>query len=49
MIGFDSAWTAANSGAIVGALRRDDGTLEGLGEPMMVDYEEAERVILNRR
>jgi hypothetical protein len=33
LVGFDSAGTAANSGAIVGARRRDDGTLEDVGEP----------------
>jgi predicted RNase H-like nuclease len=25
LIGFDSAWTAKNSGALVGVMRRDDG------------------------
>jgi len=28
LVGFDSAGTAANSGMIVGARRRDDGTLD---------------------
>jgi predicted RNase H-like nuclease len=47
LIGFDSAWTATNSGAIVGVLRRDDGRFYDLGPPSIVDYREAEGTILN--
>lgn len=45
LVGFDSAWTAAKSGAIVGVLRHDDGTCEELGRPRRVDYREAESQI----
>lgn len=46
LVGFDSAWTPTNSGALVGALHFEDGTLQGLGAPQIVDYREAEDVIL---
>jgi predicted RNase H-like nuclease len=46
LVGFDSAWTATNSGALVGAVRFNDGTFRGLGTPQIVDYREAELVIL---
>lgn len=45
LVGFDSAWTAANSGAIVGALHFDDKTFHDLGAPQIVDYPKAETVI----
>jgi predicted RNase H-like nuclease len=46
LVGFDSAWTSTNSGALVGVLHSDDGTVHGLGVPQIVDYREAEGVIL---
>ena len=46
LVGFDSAWTPTNAGALVGVLRSDDGTLHELGPPRIVDYREAESVIL---
>jgi predicted RNase H-like nuclease len=46
LVGFDSAWTATNSGALVGTVRFSDGTFHGLGAPQIVDYREAELVIL---
>lgn len=46
LVGFDSAWTATNSGALVGVLHFDDGTFHDLGAPQIVDYREAEGVIL---
>ena len=46
LIGFDSAWTPNNSGALIGVLRMDDGTFRELGPPLIVDYPEAESVIL---
>jgi predicted RNase H-like nuclease len=46
LVGFDSAWTPTNSGALVGALHFDDGTFHGLGTPQIVDYRAAEDVIL---
>jgi predicted RNase H-like nuclease len=47
LVGFDSAWTRTNSGAIVGVLHLDDGTFRELGPPRSADYDEAQVVILN--
>ncbi len=38
LVGFDSAWTAHNSGALVGVLRFEDGNFHELGPPKVVDY-----------
>lgn len=46
LVGYDSAWTSTNSGALVGVLRLDDGTYHELGNPQIVDFIEAENVIL---
>jgi hypothetical protein len=46
LVGFDSAWTPHNSGALVGVLRLDDGTFRDLGPPQTVNYPQAEGVIL---
>jgi predicted RNase H-like nuclease len=46
LVGFDSAWTPSNSGAIVGVLQAGDGTCHELGPPKVVDYHGAEGVIL---
>jgi predicted RNase H-like nuclease len=46
LVGFDAAWTSTNSGAIVGVLRRSDGTFRELGLPFTADYREAEAIIL---
>jgi predicted RNase H-like nuclease len=46
LVGFDSAWTSQNSGALAGGLHFDDGTFRDLGVPQIVDYREAEGVIL---
>ena len=46
LVGFDSAWTPTNSGALVGVLQRDDETFRELGPPMVVNYTEAEDVIV---
>ena len=46
LVGFDSAWTPNNSGALVGVLHSDDGTFHDLGPPQIVDYPQAEGVIL---
>src|SRR5437773_10623265 len=45
LVGFDSAWTPTNSGALVGGLHFDDGTFRDLGVPRIVDYREAEGAI----
>ena len=44
LVGFDS--TRTNSGALVGVLRLDDGTFDELGPPRIVDYSQAQGVIL---
>ena len=44
LVGFDSAWTYTNNGAIVGVLLLDDGTLRCLGAPQIVNYRKAEVV-----
>jgi ATP dependent DNA ligase C terminal region len=46
LVGFDSAWTPTNSGAIAGVLVRADGVRQELGPPVIVNYHEAEHVIL---
>jgi predicted RNase H-like nuclease len=46
LVGFDSAWTPTNSGSVVGVLQFDDGTYRELGLPRIVNYRQAESVIL---
>jgi predicted RNase H-like nuclease len=46
LVGFDSAWTPDKSGALIGVLRLDDGTFRELGPPRIVDYPQAEGIIL---
>lgn len=46
LVGFDSAWTPSNSGAIIGVLHRDDGTFCELGPPQIAHFGKAEAVIL---
>ena len=46
LVGFDSAWTRTNSGALVGALLLDDGIFHDLGPPRIVDYPQAQAAIL---
>ena len=46
LIGFDSAWTAGNKGALVGVIRHEDGTFESLGLPVAANFDEAEQTIL---
>lgn len=45
LVGFDAAWTAANLGALVGVLLRDDGAFQEFGPPRRVDYRQAEVII----
>lgn len=47
LVGFDSAWTPNNSGAIVGVLHISDGTFRETGPPQIADYEQAEAIIAN--
>ena len=46
LVGFDSAWTPNNAGAIVGVLCCGDGTYRELGKPCSADYVMAENIIL---
>ena len=46
LVGFDSAWTRTNSGALVGVLQGCDGSFHSLGPPQTVNYDDAEKVIL---
>jgi predicted RNase H-like nuclease len=46
LVGFDSAWTPTNAGAIVGVIRRFDGTYRELGFPEPVAFGDAERAVL---
>jgi len=46
LVGFDSAWTASNCGALVGLLHCADEKFKELGRPRNVDYHDAEVVIL---
>ncbi|MFN2315799.1 MAG: DUF429 domain-containing protein [Gemmatimonadales bacterium] len=41
LVGFDSAWTAKNAGAVVGVLRGAGGELTELGLPVTADFSEA--------
>jgi predicted RNase H-like nuclease len=41
VIGFDSAWSGNNSGAIVGVLKRGDGSCEPLGGPLSANFDQA--------
>jgi len=45
LVGFDSAWTRTNAGAIVGALIDDTGGIHELGLPRLVRYAEARDVV----
>jgi len=45
LVGFDSAWTAHNSGAVVGVLRFGDGSFGELGLTKTVNYPQAQDVI----
>lgn len=41
LVGFDSAWTRQNRGAIIGVFRENDGTLRELEKPRVVNFTEA--------
>ena len=47
LVGFDSAWTRGNSGAIAGAVRTTDGTLRDLPAPQVADFDKATEIIGN--
>lgn len=46
LVGFDSAWTPTNAGALVGVVQRRDGTFKELGPPRVAAYRDAEEVIV---
>jgi predicted RNase H-like nuclease len=46
LVGFDSAWTCTNSGALVGVLQLGDGTFHEFGPPLKVNYLQAQDLIL---
>jgi predicted RNase H-like nuclease len=41
LIGYDSAWTRENRGAIIGVFRENDGTLRELERPRVANFSEA--------
>jgi len=45
IVGYDSAWTRTNTGAIAGVLQREDGTFTELDEPLVADYDIARSII----
>ncbi len=45
LVGFDSAWTPNNSGAIAAALCRDDGSLQEIEGPRAANYLQAEEMV----
>jgi predicted RNase H-like nuclease len=47
LVGFDSAWTPGNWGAIVAALQHDDGSFRDLEDPDVANFDEAESAIRN--
>lgn len=46
LVGLDSAWTPTNFGGLIGVLHLDDGTFRDLDPPQIVNYPQAEQVIL---
>jgi predicted RNase H-like nuclease len=46
LVGFDSAWTPTNAGAVVGVLRLDGGAYRELGTPLTAIYADAERILI---
>lgn len=46
LVGFDSAWTPNNSGALVGVIRTDDGALQELGLPQVMNYRDAAEAVI---
>lgn len=45
LVGFDSAWTPGNRGALAAILKLDDGSFRGLGSPRIVDFRDAESAV----
>ena len=47
LVGFDSAWTATKAGSILGVSRGDDGSFREFNVPQSVNYQNAERKVLD--
>lgn len=47
LVGFDSAWTPNNRGAIVGVFHKRDGTFRELNQPQIANFTEASKVIFD--
>ena len=47
VVGFDSAWTAKNSGSIVGALQSRPGECHHIGLPLIANYQQATQRLLD--
>jgi predicted RNase H-like nuclease len=45
LVGFDSAWTPGNKGALIGAILGADGVMQELGAPVAADFPEAAALI----
>ena len=45
IVGFDSAWTPHNEGAIVGVIKGNDGRYSALGPPVTANFARAEELI----
>lgn len=45
VVGFDSAWSGNNSGAIVGVLKQKDDSYAPLGNPLQVNFDQATQQI----
>lgn len=45
IIGFDSAWSERNRGAIVAVVRESDGTIREAGLPKLANFDDAEQAI----
>ncbi len=45
LVGFDSAWTPTNRGAIIGIFRENDGLLRELESPQIANFTESSNVI----
>jgi len=45
LIGFDSAWTASNAGALAAVVQNDDSSYTELGPPVIADFDRAAQLI----
>jgi predicted RNase H-like nuclease len=47
LVGFDSAWTPNNSGAIAAALHCEDGSFQPVSKPQIANYSQATQLVAN--